>query len=62
MPTVRRHPNNDLLDRFRIVWSGALPPSDGQTTKGELLPRYERKQPSAETSARLIPRKHRSAE
>jgi hypothetical protein len=61
MPNVRRQQKNDLLDRFVIIWSGAVSPQDGMT-KGELLPRYERKGPSADTTARLVPRKHRSAE
>ena len=61
MPTGRQQQKNELLDRFTIIWNGAASPRDGQT-KGELLPRYQRKQPSADTSARLVPRKHRSAE
>ena len=44
-----------------VVWSGAAQPADGSGTKGELLPRYERKQLTADTIARVIPRKHRSA-
>ena len=61
MPIAQRQQKLDPLSRFRIVWSGAFVASDGQT-KGELLPRYERKHPAAENCARLIPRKHRSAE
>jgi hypothetical protein len=61
MPIAQREQNVDRLSRFKVVWSGAFPASDGHT-KGELLPRYERKHPAAENSARLIPRKHRSAE
>ena len=61
MPIAQRQEKVDVLNRFRIVWSGAFLASDGQT-KGELLPRYERKHPAAENSARLVPRKHRSAE
>lgn len=61
MPIAHRQQKVEVLNRFKIVWSGAFPAHDGQT-KGELLPRYERKHPSAETCPRLVPRKHRSAE
>jgi hypothetical protein len=62
MPTLRREQKPVLWhDRHEIVWSGALLAREGQT-KGELLPRYDRKQPALETTARLVPRKHRSAE
>ena len=61
MPNARRQEKTELLDRFVIIWSGAVAAQEGMT-KGELLPRYDRKGPSADTTARLVPRKHRSAE
>ena len=61
MPIAPRQQKVDVLNQFRIVWSGACLATDTQT-KGELLPRYDRKHPAAENCARLIPRKHRSAE
>lgn len=61
MRSLRREQKRDSIDRFEIVWSGGLLTHDSQT-KGELLPRYARKEATAETSARLIAvRKHRSA-
>lgn len=49
------------LNRFKVVWTGALPASDGQT-KGELLPRYERKPLAVSTIPRVFPRKYKSSE
>jgi hypothetical protein len=56
----RRH-EKPPLDDFKVVWSGALTAGDGQT-KGELLPRYDRKPLAANTIPRVFPRKYKSAE
>ena len=57
----RREEKEFLLNRFKVVWSGALLAADGGT-KGELLPQYERKPLAVGTLPRVFPRKYKSAE
>jgi hypothetical protein len=57
----RRREDKTPPDDFKIVWSGALLTTDGQT-KGELLPRYDRKELALNTVPRVFPRKYKSAD
>jgi hypothetical protein len=57
----RRREEKAPADDFKIVWSGAFLTDDGQT-KGELLPRYDRKELALNTVPRVFPRKYKSAD
>ena len=57
----KRPPSTPQAETIVVVWNGASRIGDEARTKGELLPRYERKQLNMATIARIMPRKHRSA-
>ena len=53
-------PKSGWAETLTVVWNGSISSSDGTRTKGELLPRYERKDGSMDNAARIMPRTHKT--